>query len=67
MNICLAQQEARRLAKSGVRAQVVKQGKYLELRAVGYRSKQEAKSALAGLRTKYPDAFMKRVSNGTNH
>ena len=59
----MAQQEVRRLAKKGVHAQVLKQGKYLELRAVGYRSKQEAKSALAGLRKMYPDAFLKRVSN----
>ena len=58
----MAQQEVRRLAKKGVGAQVLKQGKYLELRAVGYRSKQEAKSALAGLRKMYPDAFLKRVS-----
>ena len=59
----MAQQEVRRLAKKGVHAQVLKQGKYLELRAVGYRSKQEAKSALAGLRKMYPDAFLKQVSN----
>lgn len=56
-----AQEELRRLGKNGVRAQLLKQGKYLELRAVGYRSKQEAKAALAGLRKKYPDAFLKRV------
>lgn len=56
-----AQEEVRRLAKNGVRAQVIKQGKYLELRAAGYRSKQEAKAALAGLRKKYPDSFLKRV------
>ncbi len=56
-----AQEEVRRLAKNGVRAQVLKQGKYLELRAVGYRSKQEAKAALSGLRKIYPDAFLKRV------
>jgi len=59
----MAQQEVLRLAKKGVRAQVIRQGKYLELRAVGYRSKQEAKQALAGLRSKYPDAFLKQVSN----
>ncbi len=59
----MAQQEVRRLAKKGVRVQVIKQGKYLELRAVGYRSKQEAKTALAGLRKMYPDAFLKGVSN----
>jgi len=57
-----AQEEVRRLAKKGVRAQVLKQGKYLELRAVGYRSKPEAKTALAELRGLYPDAFLKRVS-----
>ena len=56
-----AQEEVRRLAKQGVQAQLLKQGKYLELRAAGYRSKQEAKTALAGLRKKYPDAFLKRV------
>ena len=56
-----AQEEVRRLAKKGVQAQVLKQGKYLELRAGGYRSKQEAKSALSGLRKQYPDAFLKRV------
>ena len=59
----MAQQEVLRLTKKGVRAQIIKQGKYLELRAVGYRSKQEAKTALAGLRAKYPDAFLKQVSN----
>ena len=58
-----AQQEVRRLAQKGVRAQVLKQGRYLELRAVGYRSKPAAKAALASLRTMYPDAFLKRVSN----
>lgn len=56
-----AQEEVRSLGKKGVRAQLLKQGKYLELRAVGYRSKQEAKAALAELRKKYPDAFLKRV------
>ena len=58
-----AQQEVLRLAKRGIRAQVLKQGRYLELRAVGYRSKPEAKAALTGLRRMYPDAFLKRVSN----
>lgn len=58
-----AQQEVNNLAKMGVRAQVLKQGKYLELRAVGYRSKAEAKEALALLRKKYPDAFLKRVAH----
>ena len=58
-----AQEEVRRLAKRGVRAQVLKQGKYLELRAVGYASKPEAKGALAGLRKMYPDAFLKRVDS----
>lgn len=57
-----AQEEVRRLAKKGIQARVLKQGKYLELRALGYRSKAEAKAALAGLRVSYPDAFLKRVS-----
>lgn len=61
-----AQQEVRRLAKKGIQSQVLKQGKYLELRAVGYRTKAEAKAAVATLRKMYPDAFLKRVSTQTN-
>ncbi len=57
-----AQEEVKRLAKKGIRAQVLKQGKYYELRAAGYRSRSEAKQALTGLRKSYPDAFLKSVS-----
>jgi len=59
-----AQEEARRLAKSGTRAQVVKQGRYFELRAVGYRSRLEAREALSRLKRGYRDAFIKRSSVG---
>lgn len=57
-----AQEEVKRLVKRGIRAQVLKQGRYYELRAGGYRSKSEAKQALVTLRGNYPDAFMKSVS-----
>jgi len=57
-----AQEEVKRLAKRGIRAQILKQGRYYELRASGYRSRSEAKQALASLRKIYPDAFMKSVS-----
>ena len=57
-----AQEEVRRLAKAGVRTQLVRQGRYLELRAVGYRSRLEATGALTGLRKNYRDAFIKRLS-----
>ena len=57
-----AQEEVKRLSKKGIRAKVLKQGKYYELRAAGYRSRSEAKQALTGLRKSYPDAFLKSVS-----
>ena len=57
-----AQEEVKHLAKKGIRAQVLKQGKYYELRAAGYRSRSEGKQALTGLRKSYPDAFLKSVS-----
>ena len=57
-----AQEEVRRLARQGTTAQVVRQGKYYELRAVGYRSRAEAKEALADLRKTYRDAFLKRLA-----
>ena len=57
-----AEEEARRLNRQGVRTQVIKKGKYVELRAVGYRSWTEAKQSLAMLRKTYPDAFLKRLS-----
>ena len=62
-----AQVEIRRLSKKGTSAQVLKQGKYYELRAVGYRSKSDAKQALEILRQMYPDAFLKRVFTGPHN
>lgn len=62
-----ADEEARRLAQRGVRVQVIRQGRLLELRAAGYRSKPEAKTALGTLRKSYPDAFLKRVSANSNN
>ena len=56
-----AREEVRRLEKRGVRAQVVPQGRYFEVRAVGFRSREEAKGALSSLRQVYRDAFLKRV------
>jgi len=56
-----AQEEVRRLEKRGVRAQVVPQGRYFEVRAVGFRSREEAQGVLSSLRQIYRDAFLKRV------
>ncbi|MBI3312241.1 MAG: SPOR domain-containing protein [Candidatus Omnitrophica bacterium] len=58
-----AQEEVRRLTRQGIAAQVVRQGKYFELRAVGFRSWSQAKDKLAGLRKTYRDAFIKRLSS----
>lgn len=60
----VAQEEVRRLGKQGVQAQVIRQGRYFELRAIGFRSREEAKEALTGLRRIYRDAFLKRVGSG---
>ncbi|MBI3323578.1 MAG: SPOR domain-containing protein [Candidatus Omnitrophica bacterium] len=57
-----AREEAARLSKRGVRAQVIPQGRYHELRAVGFRTRAEAKAALALLSKTYRDAFIKRLS-----
>lgn len=57
-----AQEEARRLARQGLTPEVIKQGKYVELRAVGFRSWSDAHAALAPLRKTYRDAFIKRLS-----
>lgn len=57
-----AQEEVRRLSRQGTTAQVIRQGKYYELRAVGFRSWAEAKEALADLRKTYRDAFIKRLA-----
>lgn len=58
-----AQAQAQRLRSRGVQARVIRQGKYFELRAVGYRSQEEARASLAALRRLYRDAFIKRVSS----
>lgn len=58
-----AQEEARRLARQGRSVLVVRQGKYFELRAVGFRSWNEAQEALTGLRKTYRDAFIKRLAS----
>ncbi len=57
-----AREEAQRLVRSGVSCEVIRQGRYLELRAVGFRTREEAEAALAGLRKTYRDAFIKRLS-----
>ncbi len=59
-----AQAEADRLRRLGFTARVIKQGKYFELRVVGYRSKSEASGSLAMLRKTYHDSFIKRLSSG---
>ncbi|GEM_PF-2426943 len=57
-----ARNEAQRLRRQRFNAQVVKQGKYFELRVSGYRSRTEAVAPLATLRKTYRDGFIKRVS-----
>ncbi len=56
--------EAQRLTRRGFKAQVVRQGKYYELRVVGYRSREQAMTPLAALRRTYRDGFIKRLSSG---
>ena len=58
----VAQVEAQRLRRSGFNALVIKQGKYLELRVIGYRSRSDAMSSLLLLRKMYHDGFVKRLS-----
>ncbi|MCM8811856.1 MAG: SPOR domain-containing protein [Candidatus Omnitrophica bacterium] len=58
-----AQAEADRLRRQGFNPRVIKQGKYYELRVVGYRSKMEAMDKLATLRKTYHDGFVKRLSS----
>ena len=59
-----ARGEADRLRKKGVVTRVIKQGRYFELRAVGFGSQDEARASLVGLRKIYRDAFIKRLSSG---
>ncbi len=58
-----AQKEAIRLKRQGFKAQVVKQGRYFELRVVGFRSRQEAVLSLSKLKKTYRDGFVKRVES----
>jgi hypothetical protein len=58
-----AREEAARLSKRGIQAQVIPQGRYFELRAVGFRTRAEAKGALGALSKTYRDAFIKRLSS----
>lgn len=60
-----AQEEVRRLGRQGVFAQVIHQGKYFELRAVGFRSRADAEQAWTGLRKTYRDAFIKRLPSSS--
>ena len=57
-----AQEEAQRLARLGISCAVIRHGRYLELRAIGFPTREEAEAALAGLRKTYRDAFIKRLS-----
>lgn len=59
-----AQAEAIRLRRQRFRAEVVKQGKYFELRVTGFQSREEAKTHLAILRKTYHDGFIKQLSTG---
>ncbi len=58
-----AQAEVQRLRRQGYKAQVVKQGRYYELRVSGYRSRSDASVSLAALKKTYRDGFVKRLSS----
>lgn len=58
-----AREEASRLSKRGISAQVIPQGRYYELRAVGFRTRAQAQAALSGLSRTYRDAFIKRLGS----
>jgi len=57
-----AHREAQRLARKGFQAEVLKQGRYFELRAAGYPDRGKASEALLVLKKWYHDAFIKTVS-----
>ena len=59
----IAQTEAQRLHRLGFSPQIVKQGKYYELRVSGYRSREDALGPLATLRKTYRDGFIKKLSS----
>ena len=58
----VAQAEAQRLKRQGFNAVVIKQGKYIELRVIGYRTRSEALNSLVALKKLYHDGFIKRIS-----
>ena len=58
-----AQSESQRLARRGIKCQVLKQRNYYELRAVGFSSRKEAEKAVGSFRKTYRDAFIKRLSS----
>ena len=59
----VAQAEVQRLRRIGFNSMAVKQGKYIELRVIGYRSRAEAMNSLGALRKMYHDGFVKRLSS----
>lgn len=58
-----AEREAGRLKRQGYEAQILKSGRYYELRVSGFLSREQAASSLATLRKTYRDGFVKRVSS----
>lgn len=59
-----AEREAKRLLRQGFTPQVIPQGRFFELRVVGFRSREEALGPSASLKKMYHDSFIKRVSSG---
>ncbi|MBI3317721.1 MAG: SPOR domain-containing protein [Candidatus Omnitrophica bacterium] len=62
-----AEEEAKRLRKRGVNAQVIRQGRYFELRVAGYRSRFDAQGLLEDFRKTYRDSFVKRVQTSLSN
>ena len=58
-----AQAEAARLRRLGFTPLVIKQGKFFELRVVGFRSREEASGSLATLKKTYHDSFIKKLTS----
>jgi cell division septation protein DedD len=58
-----AQAEAARVKRLGFTPRVIKQGKFFELRVVGFRSREEASGSLATLKKTYHDSFIKKVTS----
>jgi len=58
-----AQTEAQRLQRLGFMPRVIQQGKYFELRVIGYRTRDEASGSLVTLKKTYRDSFIKRLAS----